>query len=48
MARSAEFSWSRYTQRVTELYHKLAGDSASGQIYRSTNPGTRTLERLDV
>ncbi|HEY7057947.1 MAG TPA: glycosyltransferase family 1 protein [Vicinamibacterales bacterium] len=48
MARSAEFSWSRYTQRVTDLYQKLAGDSVTGQVYRSTNPGTRTMERLDV
>ncbi|HEY7287337.1 MAG TPA: glycosyltransferase family 1 protein [Vicinamibacterales bacterium] len=48
MVRSAEFSWSRYTQRVTDLYQKLAGDSASAQIYRSTNPGTRTLQRLDA
>jgi glycosyltransferase involved in cell wall biosynthesis len=42
-ARAAEFSWSRYTERVANLYYKLAGDARS--IHES--PVTQT-DRLFI
>jgi glycosyltransferase involved in cell wall biosynthesis len=42
-ARAAEFSWSRYTERVANLYYKLAGDTRS--IHES--PVTQT-DRLFI
>jgi glycosyltransferase involved in cell wall biosynthesis len=47
LARSAEFSWSRYAQGVAELYQRLAGGLTAGQLARGGRTPQSSMERVD-
>ena len=47
IARSAEFSWSRYAQSVAELYQRLASGLTTGQMSRGGRAPQPSPERVD-
>ena len=47
LARAAEFSWSRYTDSVTDLYRRLAGESG-GVRRQALHARDASLEELDT
>jgi glycosyltransferase involved in cell wall biosynthesis len=47
IARSADFSWSRYAQSVAELYQRLASGLTTGQMSRGGRAPQPSPERVD-